>query len=359
MVTEDSGNDPLRSMRPMKWPTRLRGRPRIASLLAVGCCLLALTKQAWADDPPQPDAHGENSVAFAPDGKWLVTGGSDGKVRMRDGTSGAVLATLTGHNPDANINAVAVSPDGRTIASASNDLSTRLWDVERRAERSLLQISRQPRGRHRRHCFIAVAFAPDGRTVATGDNGGFLRLWDVASGELRETWVADSKRVNQLLYSPDGGTIASSGDDPDVKLWDARSHALRRPLAQPGKFRPQMAYMPDGATLAVSRDLEIVLWDPSTGVRRDRFEARIGPDFALAFTPDGDYLATGGIGISHLYAVKARADKDDRWSVILTSPETNDCSAIAVSPDGRLVAHCFSKPGMKTPKPSFKLVAIR
>ncbi len=378
MVTGDSGNDPLRSMRPMKWPTRLRGRPRIASLLAVGYCILTWTAQARGDDPPKPDTHGENAVAFAPSGEWLVTGGSDGNLRIRDGTTGAVLDTLAGH--EAEVRAVAVSPDGRTIASASNDCSARLWDVERRTVRRVLQTPKPPRGQLR-SCFLAVAFAPDGRTVATGDDGGAsrrlaarvykgkydnvitgdsggtIRLWDVETGELKESWVADPNSVDQVLYSPDGSTIASVGDDPAVKLWDARSHAIRRTLPQPKVPRLYMAYSPDGATLAVSQEFSTKLWDPRNGVEKDHLS--VCPAYAYAFTPDGDYLAVAGMFASRLWSVKARADGEDRWSVLYEIPDPCSCSALAVSPDGRWVAHCFSKFGTKNPNRSFKLIAIR
>ena len=329
---------------------------------AVGCCLLACTAQALGDDLPRPNAHGEGAVAYAPDGKWLVTGGSDGNLRIRDGTTGAVRATLAGHKAGVHVNAVAVSPDGRTIASASNDLSARLWDVERRAERRVLLIPVNPIKREYRFCVLAIAFAPDGRTVATGDSGGFIRLWDVESGALRESWRGDAKSVDQLVYSPDGATIASVGNDTAVKLWDARTHTLRRSLPQPGQTRLHIAYAPDGKTLAASRDFDIVLWNPATGARKDSFQAGIECAPSLAFTPDGASLAAGGVtGLSHLCSVKAGKDGDDRCSILFYPPHPLFIFsvAVAVSPDGRWVAHGFNKITEQIPNPSFKLIAIR
>ena len=325
------------------------------ALLAINCCLLALPTPGRGADPPAPGGHGENAVAFAPNGQWLVTGGSDAKVRIRDGATGVVIATLAGHRYD--VYAVAVAADGRTIASASSDGSARLWDVERRAERRVLKIPPPPG--EQRSCLLAVAFAPDGRTVATGDDNGTIQLWDVESGAVRQSWRADSDRVTQVLYSPDGATIASVGADPAVKLWDARTQALRRSLPQPGKSRLHLAYAPDGATLAVSRNFDITLWDTKTGAEKDHLRNCPNPSPALAFTPDGDYLAVAGIDLTHLCVVKPRAAGDDRWSVIHATPEVSICSDLAVSPDGRLVAHCFSLLGTKIPSQSFKLVAIR
>jgi WD40 repeat protein len=67
------------------------------------------------------------SVAFSPDGKRLVTGSFDKKVKLWDAATGRELLTLQGHT-DA-VWSVAFSPDGRRLATASEDRTVKLWDA--------------------------------------------------------------------------------------------------------------------------------------------------------------------------------------------------------------------------------------
>ena len=65
-------------------------------------------------------------LVFSPDGKRLVTAGSDKVVRVWDAEAGKELAAL--HCPD-QVNIVAFSPDGKSLAGGSHDGSVRIWAV--------------------------------------------------------------------------------------------------------------------------------------------------------------------------------------------------------------------------------------
>lgn len=69
-----------------------------------------------------------NSVAFGPDGKYIVSGSRDGKLRLWDAASGDPVGTpLEGHTD--SVLSVAFSPDGKHVASGGFDTTLRHWPI--------------------------------------------------------------------------------------------------------------------------------------------------------------------------------------------------------------------------------------
>ena len=112
-----------------------------------------------------------NAVAYAPDGKTLVTGGADRTVRVWDAASAKELRTLAGAT--GSVLAVAVSPDGHSVA-AGGDGSLRVW----------LLSSGQPvnvvfSGFGKGDAPRGLAFAaPDGRQLAAAGTDGVLSIFE-------------------------------------------------------------------------------------------------------------------------------------------------------------------------------------
>jgi hypothetical protein len=115
---------------------------------------------------------------------------------------------------------VAFSPDGRFIISGSDDNTLKLWDVEARS--IVHSFEGHAASVH------SVAFSPDGRFIISGSYDKTVKLWDVAAKTLVHTFEGHTASVNSVVFSPDGRFIISGSDDNTVKLWDVKN---RKPAA--------------------------------------------------------------------------------------------------------------------------------
>jgi hypothetical protein len=100
-------------------------------------------------------------LSFSADGRTLAVGGQDLTIKLVDPLTGAVKATLLGH--EMRIISVAFSPDGRTLASSSDDGTVRLWHAA--TGQQLFTLAEYPRQTH-----LSVSFSADGQVLAVAEH---------------------------------------------------------------------------------------------------------------------------------------------------------------------------------------------
>ena len=164
---------------------------------------------------------------YAPDGKMLVCGRTNGSVAVYDTANGQEIAQLrerTGDPP----RILVYSPDGGTIACGNPGGSLDLYDAK--TAKHIRKIGGVPitgettrtNAAHQR--IWSIAYSPDGRMLATGGSAGSVYLYDT------ETWDAETaERITQhkehpvtvttLRFSPDGKTLVSESSDGTLYLW--------------------------------------------------------------------------------------------------------------------------------------------
>jgi WD40 repeat protein len=261
------------------------------------------------------------TLAFSPDGTTLATGGDQKTVRLWHLDTLRERAVLTPHT--GSITCLAFSPDGQTLASGSRDASVTLWDVAKAAERTTL--ARHTSG------VTCLAFSPDGKSLATGSLDWTVKVWDVPSGRVRYTIDKHADTIVSVAFSPDGRILASASRDGLAHLWDATNGTERAKLRGHAGLSP-MAFLP-GAPALISGAANGALRrrdaaDGRTQALRDH--AHSGPITALALSPDGKTLATGG-GDREVKVWDVAADLAPRPYAGLEAP----VRSLAISADGK------------------------
>ncbi len=140
----------------------------------------------------------------------------EGSLELVDARSYETVQLLRAH--EYRITSLAFDPDGDKIATASEDGTARVFEVDGLEPIKLLDHGIG---------VLGLAFNPDGTRLATGDRDGKIHLWETDTFEKVAELTGHESYVFALSWSPDGETLVSSSGDSTIRLWETRSSELR------------------------------------------------------------------------------------------------------------------------------------
>jgi WD40 repeat protein len=295
-------------------------------------------------------------VAFAPDGKHILTG-DPGRVSFWDAQTGGSVR----HVPDCGTYQRAISPDFRSCAVGGWD-RVEVWDLTTGKKTGELKY----RGED---LINRAVYTPDGKGLVTVHNKQYLEgnsgetrgkngvhVWDLAAGKPRFSIAAEKDCFFiSLIVTPDGnmavtgtskgraskhgiGAEPSSPEGGPIHVWDLRGRRAALILEGHTAAVQQLSVSDDGRWLASgSNDRTVRLWELASGKTVFTFQQEDRYLCAMALSPGGRLLAT------------AHASGDKPCEIILWDLASGkavyrfgghptDASVLAFSPDGRRLA---------------------
>jgi WD40 repeat protein len=222
------------------------------------------------------------ALAFSPDGKQAASAAQDHSIRVWDVESGKELRVLEGHTD--TVVGVAFAKGGLRLLSAGRDKTVRLWDLQTGSELRQLGDNRSEELRN-------VAVSPDGRFGLTAEADKTVRLWDLDNGNELRQFVGHEAPVYDIAFSRNGDRILSGSADRTMRLWDTQTgQELKRFKGHAAVVHGVAFSADDRRAASASWDGTVRLWDALSGRELKVYRCAESQCHRVVFTPDGRRL---------------------------------------------------------------------
>ena len=284
-------------------------------------------------------------LVFSSDGSFAVSGTAerpvpDGDKPKKPGqpsinvwnlTTGKSMQTLHGR-PDAAT--VAVSADGKLIFStdqrarsdddpANSKLSVTLWNCADARTLWTTTIDGEA---------SCAAFSPNGSRIAVCGSDG-VRILDAANGKLLHFLDENSKYgISSVAFAPNSRTlIEGNGDwEDNASIWDVESGKRLHTLHGHAKVVLAVAYSPDGKhVITGGQDGTARIWNMATGAQERVLRLDSASPFeSVTYSADGAQIITGHMDGSVAIWNNATG------ALVVTLVASPDGEWVAITPEG-------------------------
>ncbi len=312
-------------------------RLKLTSLLAFAVAISLAAILPWlpaAEDNAAPGVvatmkgHTEAvySVAFTPDGKYVVSGSGDHTLKVWDSATGKEIKSFGGPAGHQNlVMSVSISPDGSLIASGGTDNTAKIWDFP--SSTSLRSLAKSEGA-------SILAVSPDGSKLAGGDKDGHVKIWNSADG--KELFQLNGHRgaVTGLAFTGNSQFLISCGKDKTLRFWNpANGQSLGVIGAHTTEVRGLAVSPNNNAVYSAGADGSLKFWTLPPVASKTLGGAYGDAVTALALSGDGNAFVSGSADTSVRLANAMNGQPIREFKGANAGVES-----VAQSPNGALIA---------------------
>jgi WD40 repeat protein len=199
------------------------------------------------------------SCRFDPQGRYVFCGAENKTLLRFKLADGAKTLMPGGH--ESWVHGLACTPNGEFLISGGCEGKLTWWQIAADAPTPVRSIPAH------KGWIRQLAVSPDGKLLASAGNDGMVRLWNANDGTLVKELAGHTRDVYSLVWHPTGQFLISGGLLPEIRQWDVAG----------------------GSTIRTIETKELHSAN-AAGQQVD-----FGGVRGLAISPDGKYLAAGGL----------------------------------------------------------------
>ena len=269
---------------------------------------------------------GLKSMAFTPDGKFMICGHLDSKVSVYDTQRKRRVEFQEKLEQFGQVVCIAVSPDGKFVLTGGYSGRIQVWKID---DRGLLDNVGQFVGHSSE--IKSISIDPTGKRVLSGESDKVARLWNLKTQKEIQAIREFDSSVLGTGFTEGGKIGVATGRNNAIFVEAATGEISRKRKGYRSGSAHDIAFSPDGTEFVVADGYDIQVYETDTASKIKTIKGD-SINWKLSYFPDGKHVISGEKGIC-------------MWSTESASKvfEINvgdhvNVQAIAASPDGRFVA---------------------
>jgi len=237
-------------------------------------------------------------IAFMRDGRSIISGWSDGKVRAFLPQSGRLMYVINDAHQN-GVTAMSCTSDCSRIISGGMEGEVRVWRIGRQTQ--TMEASMKE---HRGRVWCIELRQDDSQAVSASSDGSCI-IWDLET-KTRSLCLFESTMFKNIVYHPDESQLLTTGSDRKITYWDTFDGQAIRVLegSDEGELSTLSISKSGSNFCSGGHDRLLKLWDYDEGVCKYVGVGHSGTINAVAIAPDQrSIVSCGSEGAIFIWAV--------------------------------------------------------